>query len=345
MRSIKGAERRLELLLKANHIVAKAKNLRDGLQSLAEMLGDLLPHTYCRILLMDESEEFMAVEAAYPSHVSPEHAEDESGAIRFEDWPGLHEWLRVGKTRLLEWINKSDRPILTRLSRLWGVEDRIHSLLMVPLNHEGKALGMMEFGAHKAEGPRSFTHDEIKFAKALAEGNINLIDRMRLHDRIKQREHLLTKLNEASLHIRAAREPDKLLQEIVRLGVELVGCNIGGIYVNIRGLKVLERRVTHGLPEGHAGERLEYHNGLIGQTADTGKSYISDAWHKHVGPGFDAPDLTACVTIPIKNEAGEVEAVLFVASDEPRKRLKGRIKRCLSGSARRPPSPCKHRTW
>src|SRR5262249_28594218 len=56
LREIKLSEKRLESLLEAHAIVAQAKSLDEGMTGLTAMMASLLPHTYCRILLMDEDQ-------------------------------------------------------------------------------------------------------------------------------------------------------------------------------------------------------------------------------------------------------------------------------------------------
>ncbi len=130
----------------------------------------------------------------------------------------------------------------------------------------------------------------------------------------ERRGQLLTALDQASRHIRAEKETFKLLQEVVRLAAELVGCTAGGLYLNRPQLKELELHITYELPSELLGHRLPHAKGLAGLVARTGQSqvitdYLGWPDREH---NFEAYSFKTVVGVPLK-QAGEVEAVLFVA--------------------------------
>ncbi|MFN8457502.1 MAG: GAF domain-containing protein [Anaerolineae bacterium] len=135
-----------------------------------------------------------------------------------------------------------------------------------------------------------------------------------LHELADRRGRLLAALDETSRQIRAERETVKLLQEVVGLAAQLIGCSAGGLYINHPQLAELELRVTYALPQELVGQRLAHAKGLIGLVARSGQPNVIHnyaAWPN----GEDmlkAYHFKTVVGIPLK-QAGEVEAVLFVA--------------------------------
>lgn len=161
------AERRLELLLNASTIVAEAESLDSGLQSLAEMLASLLPHTFCRVLLLDDERETLRPRAAcYVSRSSKVQGMTAGlmREVRLADWPdGLMDCIEGEGPELLWAGNDKLQHVLHRLSRFLQLESDIQSLLIVPLRiREGdktRVVGMLEFGELQSVDQRPFTQD------------------------------------------------------------------------------------------------------------------------------------------------------------------------------------------
>ncbi len=63
LRSIRKAERQQKLLAEAMKIVGQAESLHAGMRSLARMMSSILPHTFCRILMLDETKHLLEVSA------------------------------------------------------------------------------------------------------------------------------------------------------------------------------------------------------------------------------------------------------------------------------------------
>lgn len=231
LRFLKAAERRehrFELLLKASTIVAQASDLNDGMQSLAQMMVSLLPHTFCRILLLDESKTRLLVKAACFSNSTQGVRDEMKQDIAVSDFPGMLKQLEATSSRLLRSSSKTDYLILNKLTEILGLEKEIQSLLMVPLQldttlkAEEMVVGMLEFGELQSEEVRPFSQEEIDFATAIADKMSILIDRMRLHDQTKQSEQLLkstfsklTTLFKISEYIQAEQDLDKILHVVL----------------------------------------------------------------------------------------------------------------------------------
>lgn len=322
LRSIKLVEKRHESLLDAYAIVARAKNLTDGMQSLTTMMASLLPHTFCRILLMEESNEFLRVEAVHVAEGLNLDREELKATLslpmRIEDWHGLDKKLGASEPYLLRWSRPEDRSVLERLSRWLRISGCIQSLLFSPLRLADKKVGLIELGEIEDEGHRPFTPAEIDFASQIAAHTTALIDRMQLHAIAERRGDLLTALDEASRKIRGEKEMSKLFQELVRLAVALVSCTAGGLFLNRPHLEELELDVTYEIPDQpewiEGGRNQAHHEGLVGEaahTSDTRRKLNYDTWEGR-DPLFRNLPFKTAVAVPLRS-AGEVQAVLFVA--------------------------------
>lgn len=317
LRSIKETERRLELLLKASNIVAQAEHLTDGLQHLAEMMVTFLNITFCRIFLLDESKEYLVAKAVFPIARSSGQFAWRPGVgdrTAVADWPGLTELLEEGGPTVFKMSGARGRLVLAEWSQRLDLKHEIQSLLIIPLRTRDRIVGLLDLGELRRWERSPFSKEKQDLAAAIADQTAVLIDRMRLYESTERRRHLLETLDAASRHIRAEKEPARLLQEIVRLAAELVGCMASGLYVNRPQLQELELRAIYGLPEELIGRHQPHAEGLAGLVAWTGQPRMIpnyDNWPERETI-LDAYHFTTVAGVPLK-QAGEVEAVLFVA--------------------------------
>jgi PAS domain S-box-containing protein len=307
LRPRKAMERRESLLLKASNVVAHARKLDQGLQSLADMMVTLLRGTYCCILLMDEDRRSLNLRAASMGG-NPEWRPDR-GKVILEEWPGLEELLTQGNPKLLNRDDALARPTLERLEKFMNVET-IESYLVVPLKIDDRVVGQLDLGELHGGSRASFLEDEVQLISAIAAQITILIDRSQLLETTERREKLLETLAQASVHIRAEMEMPKLLQTIVRLAAELVGCQVGGLFLNRPHLRQLELSAIHGLPEPLRGMHLSYDSGAIGFFAsEEGEAIHFDPQQEEFLQGLD---LQGGALVSLRKPSGEVDAVLFV---------------------------------
>jgi PAS domain S-box-containing protein len=317
LRSLKEVEQRLAQLLKASTIVAQATHLNDGLQHLAEMLVTVLNATFCRFFLLDESQQFLVVKAEFSILRSKDDLDwrpalEERTMVT--EWPALTSILEKGSPKTLKASGKRSASQLTIWSRRLGLKQNLQSLLAIPLNSRNRIVGLLLLGELRQWNRAPFSKDKQELATAIADQTAVFIEHMNLHEITNRHRQLLMTLDAASRHIRAETETAKLLQEIVRLAAEFVGCTAGGLYINRPHLEELELSVTYGLPNDLVGRRQAHAEGSLGHVARSGTSRII---HKY-GDQPDCDTILASggfqtvVGVPLKH-AGEVEAVLFVA--------------------------------
>lgn len=327
LRSIRETEREMEVLLEASNIITKPESLETGLESLAEMVVSLLKKTFCQILLRDESGLFLVVKAAALDPASNQAFRWEPGVgdrIPKSDWPeGLDEFLREGQPAVItsDDENENTRLSLQKFSARLQLESDVKSLLLVPLKMGDLVVGLLCVG--EVQGARrEFPPEAIARASAIAAQTTALIELRRQFQITERRKRLLAQLDAALLQIGDEQDTVKLQQEIVRLAAQLFDCEVAGLFLNRPRLKEMEIAVTYGLPLWLGGKTVPHAGSVLGEAASTGKSCIVHEYKHH--PGRDAIlqpfELQTVVAAPLK-QAGEVEAVLFVADRTDRRQL------------------------
>lgn len=319
----KESERQHKLLLEATKLAAQARSLREGTRNLTKLMASILPHTFCRILLLDETRQVFEVSAACRLKEVAKAGAGLNRPIVLRDWPGLWGLVQDNGPVILRLSEPKYRPTLERLSELVELESAIQTLLLVPLKLGKRVVGLLEFGEVLGEQERPFTADEIDLCTAIAAKGSVLIDRMRMHDQTRRSEQRHKTLHETLLRLRSLRGTQTSLPELARMAARLVGCGVGGLLVKDSRSDELELEAAHGLPGKLLGGRVPFSAGVIGQAASTGKPVIE---HNYAGRADSAPFLKAqkfraLIAAPLRNEAGEVEAVLFVADPTGKRRL------------------------
>lgn len=322
-RWIQQKDRHLDLLLKSSKSVAQAKTLDEGLKYLAKEVVSALNSTFCRILLLDERGESLVPKAAYPIERSSKQLKWMPGLNKptpIKDWLGLTKILEAGKPEVLSVRQKRYKPNLIKLTNRLRLKNRIESLLIVPLKIEDQVVGLLHVGELRRQERTSFSEEKIHLASAVADQTAALIHRTRLFEISVREGQLLTALDEALGHIRAEKEPAKLLQEFVRLAAELVDCNAGGVYINHPRLKQLELAIAYGIPDKHKISLSTQDEGLVGLVARSGETQVAHNYTKRdlKEPMFELFGFKTMVAVPL-HQTGKVEKVLFVADSRKRR--------------------------
>ena len=225
---------RLTLIAKANQEVLGSQDLQEGLHRLAALLVNETQHTFCRLLLLDDTGTYLIPKAAYPM---PREADWEwrpgfNGPVPVADWPGAARALRSGEPTVLR---STDPPIVEALANVGqrlGLPSPLQSLLAVPLALGGREIGLVEIGEVRREGRSRFGQDTMDFVKAIAAGCSILIDRLRREAANDRRRALLTRLDEAQRHLRSEKDARKLASEIPGLAATLLDYEAAYLYVH-----------------------------------------------------------------------------------------------------------------
>ena len=141
---------------------------------------------------------------------------------------GIKRPLPIGRVWMNCWPNtvralskfqgKNGQPILKKWTELLNLDHDLQSQLVIPLRTKEKVLGLLELGQLKPWSEAPFSDDNKKLAIVVAEQTSAYIERMMLYEQTRRREALLASLDETSRTIRAVKEHDKLLREVIRFG-------------------------------------------------------------------------------------------------------------------------------
>ncbi|HEV7683907.1 MAG TPA: GAF domain-containing protein [Pyrinomonadaceae bacterium] len=317
------------LLETANEIIAKAENQTEGLQRLAEMILSLIPHTFCRILLFDESKKSLQVEAAHPI---PRDGEDAEWKLKLttpivaSQWSGLDTILVEGKPEIIRLSDKRFRFNLIRLSRLLGFAGNIQSLLIIPLVIEKESFGFVELGELRSLERSSFPQREVGLIAKVAAQVTMLILLYRITNRNKEEfEHL----HRAATAMAGAFDLKQVLQTIVVQAREMLGADSSSFwsYDHAQDKFIPEEMVAAGIPQAEM-KRFRREAPRPGRTAYTvlrknwiGVPDVSSTKPKFIGPTTRAllqrMEVTSFQGIALK-AGGEPVGVLYVNYKHPR---------------------------
>ncbi len=144
LRQKKAMERRESLLLEAMRVLAGAEDLDRGLQSLVNLIVSKLGRSFCGILLMNEEEDALTLRAE--SLAGKPEWRSKNQRIELSQWQDLEARLKKGAPYELFRSNSKYLSVLDRLARVLGFDQKIHSLLVVPLKMGNKVVGQLDLG-------------------------------------------------------------------------------------------------------------------------------------------------------------------------------------------------------
>ena len=224
--------RPLQLLMESSDIVARESNPSDGLRELAKRMASLLPNAFCRILLVDDTNKELTVEAWHFPETGPCSAtrsnETLSRSIVIDDWSGLREMLDGNLQEEFRSSEAKPNSFLKRYSDYLGLEELVQSLLVVPLKVEDVPVGLFEFGQFGSKQP--FTAQETQFAISIAANTAALIRLIRFHEATKSRNHELERENDAIRMMSGVNTVKDALLKIVSQTRKVFDCSSATIW-------------------------------------------------------------------------------------------------------------------
>lgn len=330
LRDIRLLENRQQVLIRASNLVVEAEELEDGLQKLAEMLVGLLPHTFCRILLMDEGQRALRVAAASfsPSAGGPESWEPGCGTrLQIDEWSGLRRILDGGHLRVIRNTARSSGS-LDRLAHRLGLERPIQSLLLVPCLARGRATALLEVGELGSERRHPFTTGEQSFAAAIAAHTSMLIDRRLMHRVTEEQKNGLELLQRSVESMALEEDPRRLLRVIGETAASMTGAEGALVlpYDKQQEAFVDDGLVAHGVPEDAVTALRQAETrrrGSAPAALDLGWLYVPDLEARRVAPFqrltrtiLRQAGLRSAVALPLA-AGGEPVAVLYLFYARP----------------------------
>jgi len=279
LRPAKERERRIELLLKANNIVAQAENMDDGLKSLAEMIVTLLDTAFCRIFLLNESNRFLVAKAV---SLNPSYGEEldwnpglgERTAVA--EWQGLSDTLANSGPVVLRIGGRRSHPVLEEWSRRFGLKREIQSLLVIPLRTKNGVVGLLDVGELRCWEKAPFSEEKIDLAAAIAGQIVALTDRIRLHEITERRMEELEQLSRAAQAMSKVSNLKQTLRTIVEEAIKMFEADFSTIwsYDSGRGLFLPDELEAVGYSE----RELERFKELEPQPGRTTYTALQEGW-------------------------------------------------------------------
>ncbi len=317
---------RFDLLLQVSQLLNHSDEMEIGLNHITELMVTCWQCSFCRVFLLSEDGMNLETIAAYPRppFLNGFSWQMEIGdCTAVSDWPRLDELLNKYRSSIIKNSGKNGQTILKKWSELLALEHDLQSQLVIPLRANDKALGLLELGQLKPWEDAPFSERNNKLAIIVAEQIAAYIDRMLLLQQSRHRERLLASLDETSRAIRAVKEHDKLLREVIRLAAKLVDCTMGGLYVNRPTFNELSLKEVYRLDVQLVGSVLAHGTGLIGKTAVYKTTQFTNEYPAWTNPEpiFTPYNIQTLVAIPLTKENGDLEAILFVADQEKKHRL------------------------
>ncbi|HYC92788.1 MAG TPA: GAF domain-containing protein [Thermoanaerobaculia bacterium] len=307
---------RREKLLQVINDIAKANNLRDGLQQFVETMSVLLDRTYCAVLLADDRNRFLTLVAASRAD-RPAWRPPSDARLLIDSWPGVRQLLAETSPTERTWEDEQFRAALRALSKLMAFDVPMRTLRVVPLRIEDRVIAQIHLGERRAEGRAAFDlEEEQQLIDTIAAQMAVLTDRLRLVDQTEQREKRLTKLTSLIPALRAEAGTKALLRDVARLAAELVDYEIGGVFVRNVETNRFELSSVEGLPLASIGMQAE--DGCPILEAANAKATIEESSFSITAEGPERIDLAQVYAVPMRPASGDVEAVLFVANKETR---------------------------
>jgi signal transduction histidine kinase/DNA-binding response OmpR family regulator/HPt (histidine-containing phosphotransfer) domain-containing protein len=204
----------------------------------------------------------------------------------------------------------------------------LSTLLLLPLEVYGRAVGVLTLGTSRPEG---FDNDDILSAIAWSTHLALALDRQRqmkyfgqVNQELQQQNGYLAALHETTLGLLRRHDLDELLQAIVTRAAQLLGTAHGYVYLHTAGEDEMEQKMGVGIFAETVGNRLKRGEGVAGQVWETGNPLVVadyDSWELRAAH-FDCDLVTSVAAVPLKSD-DRVFGAIGMAYDPASKRTFG----------------------
>lgn len=229
-------KQRSHLLSTWNTLTSKA-SLEERLNQIAADLVAILDKSYCRILLADDSGEYLTLKAAalHPAlkknHTWNTEKKRTSSII---EWPRLKQALATsipyGVTDTTDYDGTLKRlSSLLSIQKIGASDLPIRSLYSVPMVVGSQALGLLSLGELRDPQRTSFEAEERTLAAAVAAQATVMIDRELQESRTRHREAVLSRLEDVDNLIKQQEKNETRLYKITECAKAVFECSIAGI--------------------------------------------------------------------------------------------------------------------
>lgn len=282
-----------EELIRLVHSVTEQET---ALEKAAAMVCQLLNIPTCIVWILNRTEGQFEV-AAYLGNVSKEYRSH--AYLKWED-DIIRQFFGEQSPKYLPDVRKSK----IYKHKAEAIQARWVSLLTAPMLSEGRMVGIVD--AYTLE-PRTFSEQNKVLLRMVADQAAGAIRSAQLFDRSQA-------LLEITQKITGTFEPQKILDLILQKGLDLVGTNIGWLYLLERGTNQLRIQSYLGIDADGAYSKREIGDGITGWVAKTGipqnvPNVSKDNRYRHTR----GPEVRSEVVVPLKR-GQEVIGVLAAKS-------------------------------
>ena len=285
----------------------RATGLDELFQSVHAIMGDVMPARNFYIALYD------------PEHdlISFPYIQDEV------DGTGPTPPIRAGRG-MTEYVLRTGRPVLCGMAlfeelvmsgevELIGPPSPVW--LGVPLRVENKTIGVMALQDYN--DPDAYGQRELQMLEFVSHQVAKAIERTRLSNEIKQRNRILSALEEATLPLMRELALDEVLRTILDLTAQLMNTPHGFLFLVEADESALTMRLGLGMNAQYVGIQLAPGEGLAGRIWQSRQPQVIQDYDNWQGrsPKFDDSTYHATAGVPLTAGAGVV-GVLGVAFAE-----------------------------
>ena len=210
--------RRLRALVDASRAISSTLDIDELLQTIARAAGEALGTAECAINSYDPAEETITIVAFYQRVPNAQADAWVGRTYSFREFPGDRAVLRGGE--IVE-ENLSD-PTLDEANRRSMIENGEKTILNVPLENDGRPIGILVFVETEAE--RHFTRGEREIAEALGEQAAIAMRNAQVLRRLEEQNRQLSSLLESTKAITSSVDLDDVLQTVARTAAEALDC-------------------------------------------------------------------------------------------------------------------------
>lgn len=322
LRDIRETREHLELILSATQMLTQAKNLHEGLQKIAHMMVTYWGTSFCRIFLLDPTETYLEIAAAYPLAQTGNGQSWDPGVGQLTtvaEWPRLNELLHEWESNIIKIETPNGRSILQRWSQRLSLQQEIQSLLVLPMRtRDDKVVGLLDLGELRPWTEARFSPEQQHLAEAIGNQTAVLIDRFRLYETTKQAKESLRASYEASNALVSSLKPEQVWQGIMDQARKVAQSR--DVRVVLIDLTTRDRQVvfeTESNDRHH--RRMIRPDGLSVEVVKTGKPEVIPNVlnaRDRINPSFIERDVYAALGLPISLEGKQI-GVMWLYYGEP----------------------------
>jgi signal transduction histidine kinase/CheY-like chemotaxis protein len=199
------------ILQETSLAISSTLDLPSVLQVVATRLTDYAGATYCTIILNSDAENVMEVATFHTRRQGGAHP-PEARRINLVEFPRLAEAMSANRIMIL---GAQEMGELTPSEKRFLKIDAIKQLLIVPVSHSAKSIGVVVLGEERAKSRSSVGSDRLNFVQAVISQAASAIENARLYGYINQRVDQLTALYSVSAAIHSEINVNTMLEKVL----------------------------------------------------------------------------------------------------------------------------------